>query len=92
MNSFIDVAAHRKGRGLTETRLCPTARSYRRTKFLGGIMPKTEKLFIVEVGEYFSIMISGPVTSCADPAGIIDSKTYEFQATEGGLLNYGRKV
>ena len=30
-------------------------------------MPKTEKLFIVEVGEYFSIMISGPVTSCADP-------------------------
>jgi hypothetical protein len=51
-------------------------------------MAKTEKLFIVEVGEYFSIMISGPVTSCADPAGIIDSKTYEFQATEGGLLNY----
>ena len=59
---------------------------------LGGVMAKTEKLFIVEVGEYFSIMISGPVTSCADPAGIIDSKTYEFQATEGGLLNYGRKV
>ena len=55
-------------------------------------MPKTEKLFIVEVGEDFSIMISGPVTSCADPAGIIDSKTYKFKATEGGLLCFGRKV
>jgi len=55
-------------------------------------MAKTEKLFIVEVGESFSIMISGPVTSCPDPAGVIGSKTYEFQATELGLLCFERKV
>ena len=49
-------------------------------------MPKTEKLFIVEVGEDFSIMISGPVTSCADPSGVIESINYSFTATDSGLV------
>jgi hypothetical protein len=49
-------------------------------------MAKTEKLFIVEVGEDFSIMVSGPVTSCADPSGVIGSINYSFTATDSGLV------
>ena len=49
-------------------------------------MAKTEKLFIVEVGEDFSIMVSGPVTSCADPSGVIGSINYDFTATDSGLV------
>jgi len=49
-------------------------------------MAKTEKLFVVEVGEDFSIMVSGPVTSCADPSGVIGSINYDFTATDSNLV------